>query len=55
MSSCRISIRYGMRKMVYAIRKNKLDKRKINQRNNNSHGLRPVCFLKAVEKCEIEE
>jgi hypothetical protein len=23
--------------------------------NNNSHGFSPVCFLKAVEKCEIEE
>jgi hypothetical protein len=26
-----------------------------NQRNNNSHGFIPVCFLKAVEKWEIEE
>ncbi|GEM_PF-5521449 len=25
------------------------------QRNNNSQGLMPVCFLKAVEKCEMEE
>lgn len=23
--------------------------------NNSSQGLRPVCFLKAVEKCEMEE
>lgn len=23
--------------------------------NNNSQGLMPVCFLKAVEKCEMEE
>ena len=23
--------------------------------HNSSHGLIPVCFLKAVEKCEIDE
>lgn len=29
--------------------------REIYYRNNSSHGFRPVCFLKAVEKWEIEE
>ena len=24
-------------------------------RSSNSHGFKPVCFLKAVEKCEIDE
>jgi hypothetical protein len=27
----------------------------LNYLNNNSHGLIPVCFLKAVEKWEMEE
>lgn len=26
-----------------------------NQCNSNSQGFSPVCFLKAVEKCEMEE
>lgn len=26
-----------------------------NHRSNNSQGFKPVCFLNAVEKCEIEE
>ena len=26
-----------------------------NQRRSNSQGFNPVCFLKAVEKCEMEE
>lgn len=25
------------------------------QRSSSSHGFKPVCFLKAVEKCEIDE